>query len=382
MKKKLYICTDCLFYGGVTRMLFNIYDELIKSGLNREYDIKILVSGDFNVDNLDETIREHVVIKPEINFRNFNITDTKKFLKENKKNTFLFVSYYSSAKLLLVSKIFNIPFNFCNRYSGHIPSVAKILKMDSKFFSGFINRCLNVLLNFVQKYVKYGIFLSERTRDFHVKKYNINLDNTIVIPNFVGNDFINIKKKKNSNNEIHINSRILVSKGINQVIDIASGLKERKINCIIKIHGYESGTTTFAKKLKKKISAYNLSEYIEFPEEKNIKKTLPNACLLLSLSQAEGCPNNILEAISIGVPVVAYDCEVGPREMIVKGKNGYLVELNNKNQMIDTIITALEQKWDHEKIKSDAIEKFSSGVAVTAYVVFLRMILRDNAQKS
>lgn len=42
-------------------------------------------------------------------------------------------------------------------------------------------------------------------------------------------------------------------------------------------------------------------------------------------SSSEGFPNVIGEALSAGLPVIAFDCVAGPAEMIINNKNGYLV---------------------------------------------------------
>ncbi len=44
-------------------------------------------------------------------------------------------------------------------------------------------------------------------------------------------------------------------------------------------------------------------------------------------SSSEGFPNVIGEAMSAGLPVVAFDCVAGPSELITDDKNGYLVPL-------------------------------------------------------
>jgi GalNAc-alpha-(1->4)-GalNAc-alpha-(1->3)-diNAcBac-PP-undecaprenol alpha-1,4-N-acetyl-D-galactosaminyltransferase len=56
-------------------------------------------------------------------------------------------------------------------------------------------------------------------------------------------------------------------------------------------------------------------------------------------SSSEGFPNAIGEAMSAGLPVVAYDCVAGPSEMIKDGVNGFLVPLH------DMEIFAQRLKW-------------------------------------
>ncbi len=50
-------------------------------------------------------------------------------------------------------------------------------------------------------------------------------------------------------------------------------------------------------------------------------------------SHHEGFGNVIVEAMSVGTPVVATDCPFGPREIIVDGKNGFLVPVKDAGLM-------------------------------------------------
>ena len=39
----------------------------------------------------------------------------------------------------------------------------------------------------------------------------------------------------------------------------------------------------------------------------------------------EGFGNSMIEALAVGVPVIATDCDFGPREIVMQGINGLLV---------------------------------------------------------
>jgi len=98
---------------------------------------------------------------------------------------------------------------------------------------------------------------------------------------------------------------------------------------------------------KKINSKYTLNIIGEGPERENIQKLITKlglsdrvklvghvtnmdryykeSSLLLMTSIYEGLPMVIGEANAFGLPVIAFDCPTGPAEMIVNGKNGYLI---------------------------------------------------------
>lgn len=56
---------------------------------------------------------------------------------------------------------------------------------------------------------------------------------------------------------------------------------------------------------------------------------MKNAKFLVLSSLYEGFPMVILEALSLGRPVISFDCPTGPSEMLLDGENGFLVENQN-----------------------------------------------------
>jgi glycosyltransferase involved in cell wall biosynthesis len=61
-------------------------------------------------------------------------------------------------------------------------------------------------------------------------------------------------------------------------------------------------------------------------------------------SSSEGFPNVIGEALSFGLPVVAFDCIAGPSDMIQDGRNGNLIELFNYDDFSKKLAILMQDK--------------------------------------
>ncbi|WP_290871133.1 glycosyltransferase [Aquabacterium sp.] len=57
----------------------------------------------------------------------------------------------------------------------------------------------------------------------------------------------------------------------------------------------------------------------------------------------EGFGNVLIEALSCGLPVVATDCPVGPREVLAGGRHGQLVPVGDTDAMARALLKALDQ---------------------------------------
>ena len=74
-----------------------------------------------------------------------------------------------------------------------------------------------------------------------------------------------------------------------------------------------------------------------------IKKHLLKHRVFAFSSDYEGVPNALLEAMSIGMPVVSTDCSPGGAAMLLgKNENGILVSRNNAQSIADAIISYFE----------------------------------------
>ncbi|MFZ4435686.1 MAG: glycosyltransferase [Flavobacterium psychrophilum] len=79
-------------------------------------------------------------------------------------------------------------------------------------------------------------------------------------------------------------------------------------------------------------------------------------------SSSEGFPNVIGEAMSAGLPVVAYDCVAGPRDLIEHGKTGFLVPLHDTKKFkgfLERLIFDLDLRNEFGKNALEKVEQFS-----------------------
>jgi glycosyltransferase involved in cell wall biosynthesis len=101
----------------------------------------------------------------------------------------------------------------------------------------------------------------------------------------------------------------------------------------------------------------NIYEYVHLLGfEDNPYKYLKKAVFLVLSSLNEGFPNVILEALACQIPVVAFDCKTGPREMIVDRINGILVENQNMEKLTEAMNLLIENKELYLFCKKNAVE--------------------------
>ncbi|XHF33997.1 glycosyltransferase [Pseudomonas chlororaphis] len=97
---------------------------------------------------------------------------------------------------------------------------------------------------------------------------------------------------------------------------------------------------------------------------------LRHARLFILSSLQEGMPTVLIEALALGTPVLACDCETGPRELLDHGRLGQLVIVNDVQALADGMLRHLTLRNDiscSDKTLTDTLRPYTSQHAAQAY---------------
>ena len=229
-------------------------------------------------------------------------------------------------------------------------------------FHGIHLKCHSSLMRLI--YVLYEFFLggldsfkilvSESEKDYALKS-NIYLGNKYkVIKNGVKNM---LRKDYEENN--NLTNKNLESKRI-KVISVCRFVNQKNIKDTLKIAEmiksvdfYIIGDGPLWKEIKDIISEKKISNVNLLGEKENVFGYLYNSDIYLSTSLYEGLPISILEAMSIGLPILASNV-VGNRDTIENGKSGFLYELDRLDLAVHYLNKLSRSKTLREKLGDSA----------------------------
>ena len=193
---------------------------------------------------------------------------------------------------------------------------------------------------------------NQSQKDFFDKSQH---DKIHILYNPVAAEFFNTAPKL-ADNEFNIISVGRLSKEKNFELLIKSFAKAFKDNSNFKLNIYGQGD------LKNELDALivneGLSNQVKLAGRTNdIRKVYSEADMFVLSSDFEGMPNALLEAMAVGVPSIATNCQSGPSDIIDDGKNGLLVPINNVDAMEDAMRKLYESSELREKFSREGHKK-------------------------
>lgn len=90
---------------------------------------------------------------------------------------------------------------------------------------------------------------------------------------------------------------------------------------------------------------------------KNIDQYYRISKLFVLTSRFEGFPMVLLEAMSNGLPCIAYDCFTGPSEIITNNKDGILIEDQNITKFENSVLNLIKDNSKLNELSKNALKR-------------------------
>lgn len=129
--------------------------------------------------------------------------------------------------------------------------------------------------------------------------------------------------------------------------------------------------------LKEQVRSLKIEDRVEFiPTTKDIAIYYQNASVFCLSSRYEGFGMVILEAMAFGLPIVSFDCEVGPRDMVQPGENGLLVPPEDTKKLSDALIDVINLAAEDYVSTSLASKTMAKNFSIEKIIAFWINILK------
>jgi glycosyltransferase involved in cell wall biosynthesis len=126
--------------------------------------------------------------------------------------------------------------------------------------------------------------------------------------------------------------------------------------------------------LKKQAGELGIAARVDFEGYQcNIIPYYLHAFTTILTSLYEGFPNVLVESIALGTPVVAFDCQSGPGEIIQNDINGFLVRYKDSDHLFEFVNKALKKSWDQKTVSLTA-DRFLLSVIVEQYLHVISLL--------
>jgi GalNAc-alpha-(1->4)-GalNAc-alpha-(1->3)-diNAcBac-PP-undecaprenol alpha-1,4-N-acetyl-D-galactosaminyltransferase len=318
-KKRIAFLIPSLTYGGMERVMSlllnkfsykNVELHLILYGKSRE--IKYSIPKSINIHrpsfSYSETNRFIFTLK--------TILYLRKEIKNIKPDSILsFGEYWNSLVLLSLLNL---------KYPIYISDRSQ----PNKDLGKIQNKLRNFLYPKATGYIAQTIKASEIAAK---NKWNSNIT---VIGNPIKQN--SIQDFGNRDNIILTVGRLIPTKHIDELIEIFRIVNAKDWKLVIV--GGNSKKLNLLEEYTVLVQKLGLNGRIELiGATSNVEEYYKKAKIFAFTSISEGFPNVIGEAMSFGLPVIAYDCIAGPSDLIQEGETGFLIKEKDKESYVEKL---------------------------------------------
>jgi len=359
IKKKICLIIPSLQAGGMERVMSELANHFVNK---HNCEVHLILYG-LKRDIFYSITDKITVHKPEFEFNNskrfWNTIKTIWFLRKKIKKlqpdtTLSFGEYWNN--LVLLSTLgTNVPV-FVSDRSQPNKSLGKI--QDS-------------LRNWLYPRAKGVIAQTEKAKLIYEKMYQHG--NICVIGNPIRPILEAEFTDEGRENIVLMVGRLIAGKHQDRLIKIFLNINNP--NWKLVIVGYDHLKQSHSERLQKMINDNDASNRIILAGKRlDVENFYLKSKIFAFTSSSEGFPNVIGEALSAGLPVVSYDCDAGPSDLIEHGRNGYLVPVfddENFKLHLGKLIESEELRYELSNGALQSAKKFYSEKICDSFFEFI-----------
>jgi glycosyltransferase involved in cell wall biosynthesis len=219
------------------------------------------------------------------------------------------------------------------------------------------NRLLKFLVHRIQKVIDAQIVLGESLVPMFTPF--MPREKIFVVPNGANFEPVLVSEEKQSKIRLLFLSNLIKTKGCLDILDSINYMEEpdlKKVEYVFAGSWKEDDTKEQFLKLKDKLTNANITIHSTVAGEEKMK--LFASCdvfLIPTYYKNEGLPWVIIEAMSVGLPVIGTD-HAALTDLIIDGSNGFIVNKQNPESIAKAITKFIEAP---ELIKTMGLESFN-----------------------
>ncbi|MDE7273193.1 MAG: glycosyltransferase [Lachnospiraceae bacterium] len=212
-------------------------------------------------------------------------------------------------------------------------------------------KLMQTIAKLVFRFADGVVLQTERARAFFPKAVR---NKSAILPNPLSPQFLDRTMSAEREDLIVAAGRLDENKNHAMLIHAFAKIAEEYPTMKLVIYGEGELRTT----LEVLVEVKGLGDRIALPGSvSDIADRICKARIFALTSNTEGMPNAIMEAMALGIPVVATDCPCGgPAALIENGVNGLLVPVGDAFTLADAFRRILEDKDFEQKMREKAHE--------------------------
>lgn len=219
-----------------------------------------------------------------------------------------------------------------------------------------------------------NIYSSERMRNSFRKQYGFVSKSKVIA---YGVKPYKVQKRTKSSSEIKILSigRLVEQKDFQTLINAFDEVYKRHANATLDIIGDGPLKKELVKFIHTKKSSHRIAL---LGWKQNTPKWIEKADIFVLTSKREGFPYVLLEALSVGRPIISTDAPFGPAEILENGKYGLLVSVGNVSELakkMSRLVGSSRLRLMYQKKAKERAEFYSEDKMLKVYTSTISQML-------